>query len=71
MAMCDYKVCDCCGCKTYYDTSLNFSDTWVDGVYYYLPTGCGTLTSLCLDCSKDFFVVFVRREKPVTVEQKD
>lgn len=45
MAMADYRLCDVCGCKAFYDANLNYDD---DGNLDYV----GEMLVICTDCSK-------------------
>ena len=62
MALADYKLCDVCGRKTYYDASLSFDlgDRGPDG--FPLPDGAGDLAALCKECAKTHEIVIAKRE---------
>lgn len=54
MAGCDYRSCDVCDSKAYYDASVDYD------FKQYPDTGlwnCGDWAVLCRDCSKKFEVV--------------
>lgn len=79
MALRDYKLCDVCGSKAFYDAELSYeygeklNGTWV------LPTDTfkiagkeqtdtslhylGDWAVICIDCSKEFKTVIVPIEK--------
>lgn len=57
MAAADYRLCDICRCKTYYDADLNFDfDT-------YPKTGLrlGDWKVICIECAKTHEVQIVPR----------
>ena len=70
MAYADYHLCDHCGNKSFYDSSLNFADTRINGDYAYPPSGCGSITALCLECSERYETTYVQRHVEVKVEQE-
>lgn len=61
MALADYKLCDVCGRKTYYDANLNFDlgDRGPDG--FPVPDGAGDLAALCRECVKTHEIVIATR----------
>lgn len=55
MALRDYRLCDHCGCKTFYSANLNTdADGNIDGV--------GSLAVLCEDCAKTHKAVIITWE---------
>jgi hypothetical protein len=63
MAGADYRNCDVCGCKAFYDANLdygNYDRTDEDG--YLLPMhNTGAWRVLCLDCAKTHFITISPR----------
>ena len=58
MAMADYKKCNVCGCKTFYDARLHWPEVG-DELYYehpitheQLPYGAGDWAVLCPECAQ-------------------
>jgi len=47
MASCDYHHCEICGCKTYYDSEIEYYDN--------------TVISLCSSCNKTHEIIVVKR----------
>ena len=54
MAGADYRSCDVCGCKTFYDSNLDydFSENPKTGL-----SGLGDWACLCDDCAKTHEVI--------------
>ena len=71
MAACDYRLCDVCGGKAFYDSNLNY-ETGRDVVGFVRNAGVlmsetkldrlGDWTVLCHDCSLTHRCVIVPRE---------
>jgi len=60
MSKIDYRCCDVCGSKTYYDAELNWDyKNYPDTGFQYL----GESKVLCRDCSKTHKVVIETIEK--------
>ncbi len=74
MAMADYKLCDVCGGKAFYDSRLNYEvsreQTEVkqagEGPCYYTLDYVGDWAVLCNDCSKTHKTAIV----PISGESK-
>ena len=62
MAGCDYRSCDKCGAKTFYDAALHFDDDRVDRYMDPLPVGCGDWGALCMKCAKTHEIRIVQKE---------
>ena len=60
MAYADYRLCDVCDCKTFYDANLNYEYVKGKGqVLDYL----GDWKVLCQDCVKTHEVKIVKKRK--------
>ena len=57
MAMCDYRQCDVCGCKAFYDANLNYDDETGK------PDYVGDWAVICDDCAKTHKCVIVKKEQ--------
>jgi invasion protein IalB len=57
MAMCDYRQCDVCGCKAFYDANLNYDDATE------LPDYVGDWAVICTDCAKTHTCVVLKRDE--------
>ena len=59
MAGCDYRSCDVCGCKTFYDANLDydFKEYPATGLY-----GVGDWFVLCEKCSEKYDIIIVDKE---------
>ncbi len=55
MAMADYRLCDKCGCKAFYDSNLNYDD---DGNLDYV----GDWRVICTECAKSHKCIIVPKE---------
>jgi len=64
MASSDYRLCDVCERKTFYDACLNyeFHEDTKDPTYSLEHLGAWRV--LCSDCSKTHLVVVLSKEKP-------
>ena len=60
MALADYRLCDVCGCKTFYDASLNYE--FPENSEYVLER-LGAWRVICVDCAKTHVVVVLEKEK--------
>jgi hypothetical protein len=61
MASADYKPCNVCGCKTFYDANLDY-----DFEEYNKNTGLyntAQLISICNECSNENVAVIVKKKK--------
>ena len=67
MAYCDYRLCDICGNKAFYDANLNYEEKPnFEGQsqacdFHYLDC-LGDWKVLCVDCSKKYEVKILERE---------
>ena len=65
MALADYRLCDVCGSKVFYDANLNydFDDCNEEGQpsLDYL----GDWAVICIDCAKEWKTVCVKKAKVV------
>lgn len=61
MAYVDYRHCDICDCKAFYDANLDydFDERPDTGLY-----DVGEWKVICRDCAKTHQVVIVKREQP-------
>lgn len=71
MAMADYRQCDVCGCKAFYDANLNYdypdkngNDQWGNPAVKVRDSGytldhLGDWAVLCIDCAKTHKAVIV------------
>lgn len=60
MALSDYRLCDVCSCKTFYDATLEYNLPPKDHPLYpeYLPSErVGAWAVICIDCAKTHRVV--------------
>jgi len=62
MALADYRLCDLCDGKVFYDANLNYTPT-KEG---YTLDHLGDWAVICLDCAKTHKCVVVPREEPST-----
>jgi len=61
MALCDYRLCDQCNGKAFYDANLNYGEPSASS-----PWGLGSLGDwavLCEECSKKWKCVVIPREE--------
>lgn len=58
MAVRDYRSCDVCGCKTFYDAGLNYNF----GDYPKHGLRLGDWKVICESCSDKYKVVIVNKE---------
>lgn len=58
MAMCDYRQCDICGGKAFYDANLNYDD---EGNF---PDYVGDWCVICDECAKTHKCVVMKKETP-------
>lgn len=64
MAMCDYRWCNVCGCKAFYDAELNYYDEDKPNAQngQELPDGrIADMVCLCSDCLKTHEIKVVAR----------
>jgi len=61
MAMADYRLCDLCGCKVFYDANLNYENEpseYIRGDTYSLEN-LGDWAVICRECAKVHEVIIV------------
>ena len=67
MAATDYRLCDRCACKAFYDANLNYEVGREPGAHqagqpvYYKLQNLGDWAVLCTACAKSFEAVIVPR----------
>ena len=64
MALRDYRLCDHCGCKTFYSAGLNTDDNG-------RVCGVGDWTVLCEDCAKTHKAVILTWETWSDIVEKN
>lgn len=64
MALADYYLCDLCGCKTFYDSRLNYSDEKCNpNSGHPWPNGdIGYMIVMCKECSKKYSIKVIKKE---------
>ena len=62
MASCDYKSCDICGAKTFYDANVHYDESWDESMRR--PPRVGAWAVLCAGCADTHEVVIVKRGGP-------
>lgn len=68
MAMSDYRLCDVCGGKAFYDARLNYGDR-VDDEGEPVPDYVGSWRVVCDECfDKGYEAVVVRRKDKGTTD---
>lgn len=60
MAAADYKLCDLCDAKTFYDVEIDYRDGRADATGP-LPSGVGAWKVLCERCAKTHHVLIEER----------
>jgi len=66
VALADYRLCDVCGCKAFYDATLEYQ-RYEDGEFR--PShNCGVWAVLCVACAKTHTVSVVAVSPPSGVE---
>ncbi len=67
MASANYRLCDVCGCKTFYDANLSYEpptrEMIADGQHDYWLHGLGDWAVICVECSETHEVKIVKKEK--------
>lgn len=64
MAAADYRLCDVCAAKTFYDANLDYDDFTReadDGPW--LPGGVGSWAVICDECARTHVCIVVERGK--------
>jgi hypothetical protein len=67
MATCDYRLCDICNNKVFYDANLNYEQgrdaeaRYAKDCHYALEN-LGAWIVLCRDCAKSYDIAAVKRE---------
>lgn len=67
MASADYRLCDVCECKTFYDATLNYEIAPKEHPLYpqYIPSArLGDWGVICIECAKTHEVRVVKKETP-------
>lgn len=68
MAGADYRSCDVCGCKTFYDATLDYQEPteehYKEGRYECWLHGVGDWAVICEECAKTHKVTVVPRTPP-------
>ena len=64
MALCDYRLCDKCGNKVFYDAGLNYE--WNLETKQIDLEHLGDWTVICKKCSKDWECIIVKRKNKST-----
>ena len=62
MAGCDYRSCDVCGAKTFYDANLNYVKDEKTGEY--TLHGIGDWKVICETCAKEWETVLRKKDAP-------
>lgn len=62
MAYADYRLCDVCGAKTFYDASLNYNSPNAEHPHYWLY-GVGDWVVICVECAKKYTCEAVPRAR--------
>jgi len=60
MASADYRLCDNCGCKTFYDSDLNYEYKDEDRNIFEI-NGVGQLKVLCEGCTETKKIIIVNK----------
>lgn len=62
MALADYRLCDACRRKTFYDANLDYQETEEGHPMHpeMVPLGLGAWAVLCVDCAKTHRVTVER-----------
>jgi hypothetical protein len=66
MAACDYKSCDVCGRKTFYDAELNYDFSKCNEKGEPGLDHLGDWAVICVECAKQYETV-VRKKEPTDV----
>jgi len=63
MALADYRLCDLCECKTFYDAELNYDfSTNLNSNGDLLPSGnVGDMKVICKKCAVENIVVIMKK----------
>ena len=65
MAYADYRLCDLCNGKTFYDANLNYQTPDAEHQNEYWLHGVGSWAVICVDCAKDNIIqVHARNPAP-------
>ncbi len=62
MAGADYRSCDKCGCKTFYDSNLDYD--FSDPERPHGLWSLGDWAVICIDCAKTHKCIIVPKERP-------
>ena len=63
MALADYRLCDQCGGKAFYDANLNYDPDRLDKHGGWKLDYVGDMAVLCDECAKDFEVIVQPKEQ--------
>jgi len=66
MASADYRLCDVCSRKTFYDATLDYQRPDADHKYEWWLHGLGDWGVLCTECAKTHEVIIRPRETATT-----
>lgn len=67
MALCDYRLCDKCNQKVFYDSNLNYvwnKDTGLMDLEY-----LGDWAVICNDCAKTWKCIIVERARKCSADE--
>ncbi len=68
MAAMDYRHCDVCGCKAFYDADLDYDNKRFDENSGGVPGNVGAWVVLCVDCAKTHEIKLVARKETKPAE---
>ena len=63
MTFIDYRLCDICGNKTFYDADLNYDEPDANGRWHWIPDGVGAWAVICVACAATHEIKIVKKEK--------
>jgi hypothetical protein len=63
MSMADYRACDVCGGKAFYDASLHYPEEGEQTESPNVPMGAGAIKVLCRKCAKTHTLVVIEKSK--------
>ena len=63
MAGADYRRCDICSGKTFYDANLNYQEPDEDHKHKWWLHGVGDWAVICPECAKTYECVIVTRKE--------
>ena len=71
MAYADYRLCDLCNGKTFYDANLNYQTPDAEHQNEYWLHGVGSWAVICVDCAKDNIIQVHARNPAATPAAPD